>query len=178
MKLIIGLGNPGKQYIKTRHNIGFGVVNSLQQGFDFPKFKLAKKLQAEISSGQIYDQKVILAQPQTFMNNSGIAIALLKQFYKIKPSDMIIVRDDIDLDFGQVRVKQASGSGGHNGINSIVEHLGTNEFTQIKIGIKNTSLEKIDPSKFVLANFTSSELKSLGQIKNEVLDVIKKELAG
>lgn len=176
MKIIIGLGNPEKKYDKTRHNAGFEIINFLQKKFDFPRFKLNKKLQAEICQGQFQSQKIILAKPQTFINNSGRAVTLLKNFYKLKPSEIIIVRDDIDLEFGKIRIKQNSGSGGHQGINSIIEHLGTNEFKQVKIGLKNVLATKVDASKFVLANFSSTELKEFKKIKNEAMEYMKKIL--
>ena len=174
MKLIIGLGNPGKKYEQTRHNIGFLVIGELQRELNTPDFKLNKKFQAEISEININKEKIILAKPQTFMNESGKAIKLLKNFYKIPIKNIFVVRDDIDMELGKYREKKNSSSGGHNGINSIIKNLGSQSFTQIKIGIKNNSLEKLNPADFVLQNFTNQEKEKLKERVPQFIEKIKK----
>lgn len=164
MKLIIGLGNPSQQYEKTRHNVGFMAINYLQNKLEFPKFKLEKKFKAAISDKTINHQKIILAKPMTFVNQSGKAVQLLKKFYKIKNQDIYIIRDDIDLTLDKIRSKQNSGSGGHQGINSIINNLKSKNFTQIKIGVKTPLLEKMNPATFVLQKFTKTELVKIQKV--------------
>ena len=119
MKLIIGLGNPGKQFNKTRHNIGFEVLDQARTDFDLPKFKLDKKLKAEITK----NKNIILAKPQTYMNLSGEAVMAIKKYYKIKIEDIIVIHDDIDLPVGKIRISQGSSSGGNKGVQSIIKNL-------------------------------------------------------
>lgn len=176
MKLIIGLGNPGKKYESTRHNIGFLVIDQLKNELTAPDFKLNKKFQAEISEINIYKEKIILAKPQTFMNESGKAVKLLKNFYKIPIKKIIIIRDDIDMEFGKYREKQNSSSGGHNGINSIIENLGSQKFLQIKIGVRNNGIEKMDPADFVLQNFNPEGKENLKKLLPQWLKKIKNNL--
>lgn len=176
MKLIIGLGNPGKKYEQTRHNIGFLVIDQLKNKLAAPDFKINKKFQAEISEININKEKIILAKPQTFMNESGKAVKLLKNFYKIPIKKIIIIRDDIDMEFGKYREKQDSSSGGHNGINSIIEKLNSQKFLQIKIGVRNNGIEKMDPADFVLQNFTSQEKENLKKLLPQWLEKIKNNL--
>ena len=112
MKLIIGLGNPGLQYKKTWHNLGFLALDEIADSFDFEKFKLNKKLQAQTAAGKIGQEKVILAKPQTQMNNSGLAVAAILKYYKINPADLIVIHDDIDLPLGKIRITADSSAGG------------------------------------------------------------------
>ena len=134
MKVVIGLGNPGKKYEKTRHNIGFIVVDSLRKKFNLTDER--EKFQALISEKNIDGEKVIFFKPQTFMNLSGNALIEIVNFYKLDPKkDIIVVYDDMSLDFGDIRIREKGSSGGHNGIKSIIKHIGTQEFKRIKIGI-------------------------------------------
>jgi PTH1 family peptidyl-tRNA hydrolase len=137
------------------------MLDELIKALSISSFKTVKKFQSDLTQGQINDQKLILAKPLTFMNNSGKAVSLLKNFYKVDLEDIVIVRDDLDLEFGKYREKQDSGSGGHNGMNSIIENIGSKGFIQIKVGIKNDLLAKIDPASFVLQKFTLQEKKQL-----------------
>ena len=171
MKLIIGLGNPGKKYQNTRNNLGFLVIEKLRQYFqeknytsseikNFSSFKFEKRFNAEIASYVIKNEKVLLIMPQTFMNNSGEAILKLVQFYKLNPQkDIIVIYDDIDLPFGKIRTKGQS-AGGHRGMDSIIQALGTKMISRIRCGILSRPKNEIqDTSKFVLQNFTKSELE-------------------
>ncbi|MBU0613322.1 aminoacyl-tRNA hydrolase [Patescibacteria group bacterium] len=169
MKLIVGLGNPGRKYKNTRHNIGWLMLDELIKSLSISSFKTVKKFECEVTQGKINDERLILAKPLTFMNKSGKAVGLLKNFYKIDLEDIIIVRDDLDLELGKYREKQDSGSGGHNGINSIIEHIGSKGFTQIKVGIKNDMLSKMDPASFVLQKFTAQEKK---QLKSQIPEFV------
>lgn len=173
MKLIIGLGNPGKKYQDTRHNIGFLVISELQRELNAPDFKLNKKFQTEISEIILNKEKIILAKPQTFMNESGKAVKLIKGFYKIPVKNIYIIRDDLDMEFGKYRERSNSSSGGHNGINSIINQLKSKNFTQIKIGVGNKNIEKIDPADFVLQNFTNQEKEKLKKLLPQFIENIK-----
>jgi len=153
MKLIVGLGNPGVKYHKTWHNMGFLALDEMARVFDFEKFKKNEKFKAEISEGRIGEEKIILAKPMTYMNKSGEAVQALKSFYKLTTDDIIIVHDDIDSELGKIKTVTNSGSGGHNGIKSIIEMLGTKDFTRIKLGVKTDKREKMEASDYVLGRF-------------------------
>lgn len=170
MKLIIGLGNPGKKYEKTWHNLGFLAVENLQKEFSFEKFKNNKKLQAEIAIGKIGYEKIILAKPQTLMNNSGIAVATLTKYYKIPLESIIVIHDDIDLPLGTIRIVRNSSAGGHNGVKSIIEKLKSPDFIRLKIGVKTSRLKKVPAPDYVLEKFNPP---AGGQSK-KVKEVIKK----
>jgi len=157
MKLIIGLGNPGEKYEKTRHNIGFMAIESLREVIGgFSNWKLDKKLETEVSRGHIASccEDVILAKPQTFMNNSGRAVQLLTTHYKLRPADVLIVHDDLDLELGTLRLSFASGSAGHNGVQSIIDTLGTKDFWRLRVGI---GPKRGAADKFVLKPFSRTE---------------------
>ncbi|MDD5290211.1 MAG: aminoacyl-tRNA hydrolase [Patescibacteria group bacterium] len=156
--LIVGLGNPGKKYEKTRHNAGFLAVDFVSQFLDADGWKESKKLHALVAKN---NKNIILAKPTTFMNESGLAVAALAKYYKIKPKNIIIIYDELDLPFGIIRVRDSGSSAGHNGIKSIIQHLSTDEFWRIRIGTKNELAEKIPAEKFVLNNFSAAELKEL-----------------
>jgi len=130
MRLIIGLGNPGIKYQGTRHNIGFMVVDKITADFNFKSI-----FNAEISKKIFRDQKIIIVKPQTFMNLSGDAVMPIMGFYKLSPSDLVVIHDDIDMEFGKIRVSLDQGHGGHNGVRSIIDSLGTSEFYRIRIGV-------------------------------------------
>lgn len=150
MKLIVGLGNPEKKYEKTRHNIGFRVIDALKK--------------------ETSDKDIILLKPNTFMNNSGKAVQELLTYYKIPVSNLIVIHDDIDLLFGDIRISKNSSSAGHKGVQSIIDELKTKDFTRIRIGIK--PLHEFDTTEFVLKNFTKQEEKELKEIiKKAVLEI-------
>lgn len=152
MKLIVGLGNPGNKYEKTRHNIGFEVINHLQKELSITNEK--EKFQGLISEKNIDGEKVLFLKPQTFMNLSGNSIIEVINFYKLNPkTDLVVIYDDMDLPVGKLRVKEKGSSGGHNGIKSIISHLG-DEFLRIKCGIGKPKDNTID---FVLGQFSKSE---------------------
>lgn len=166
MKLIVGLGNPGKKYEKTRHNIGFRVLDKMANGFKFEK-----KFNAEISVGNedLRSKKIIFAKPQTFMNNSGEAVLAISKFYKIDPIDIIVIHDELDLKFGKIKESFGSRSAGHNGVQSIIDRLDTKDFTRIRFGIGPTP-EKIPSEKFVLQKFSKDEEKELKNLIPHLLD--------
>jgi len=163
IKIIIGLGNPGLKYKKTWHNVGFIAVDEIRKKYDLGRFKKNRQLQAEITEGNVNGKKVVLAKPVTFMNNSGEAVQAVINFYKIALEDLVVIHDDIDMVLGKTRVAKDSSSGGHNGIRSIIKHLGSQNFTRIKIGVKTDLLEKMGAEKYVLNKFNAQEKKVLGE---------------
>ncbi len=169
MKLIVGLGNPGLKHEKTRHNLGFMVIDALFKDYSTPKdsFSEEKKFQAE-TAGITWQpkkgksEKVILAKPLTFMNGSGAAVRLISSFYKIKPEDIWIVHDEIDLPLGAMKIRFGGSSAGHKGVQSIMENLKTEKFWRFRMGIgpqkEKTSGKKLKPiDDFVLGGFTEGE---------------------
>jgi PTH1 family peptidyl-tRNA hydrolase len=167
MILIVGLGNIGKEYEKTRHNFGFLAVDQLAKKQGFSAWKKEPKFFGEIATGQIRTDKVILIKPSTYMNVSGKSVQAVAHFYKITAKNIWIWHDDVDLPFGTIRIKQKGQSGGHNGLKSIISSVGTEEFSRLKFGIKNDLLEKMPTEKFVLGNFSIEELSQLEKIIDE-----------
>lgn len=134
VKMIVGLGNPGSKYNDTKHNIGFMAVDRIVKNLDV-NFTEDKNFKAEIGSDFINGEKIYFIKPTTFMNNSGIAVKALLTYYNISIKDMIIIYDDLDMEVGKIRFRQKGSAGGHNGIKSIIAHLGTQKFDRIKVGI-------------------------------------------
>lgn len=167
--LIVGLGNIGKEYDGTRHNIGFASLDSYREANAFPQWQEKSKFKAYISEDFVGGKKVILAKPTTYMNLSGESIKALKDFYKLANSDITIIHDELDLPFGTVKEKQSGGSAGNNGLKSIISHIGA-DFKRIRIGIKNDLLEKMEASDFVLAKFSAQEKKQLDKIIKAALE--------
>ena len=153
--LVVGLGNPGPQYAKTRHNVGF-MVAALLAGRMGAAFKVHKKSGAEIVTGRIAHKPVLLAKPRTYMNESGRQVGPLAKFYSVSPADVIVIHDELDIDFGQIRLKLGGGEGGHNGLRSVASALGTKDFQRVRIGIGRPPGRK-DPAAFVLENFSAAE---------------------
>ncbi len=175
MELIIGLGNPEKEYLDTRHNAGFLLLDKLATTFEFPEWKFDKKSNAEITKGEINKKKIVLAKPQTYMNNSGLAVRALLDFYKRTIKDIIVVHDDKDIPLGETRVQTNRGPAGHNGIKSIIEHLGTQDFTRIRVGVAPAKQEDIrNTADFVLGKFTAEEKKILSTVTQHVIQEIEK----
>ncbi|MFA7662407.1 MAG: aminoacyl-tRNA hydrolase [Patescibacteria group bacterium] len=183
MKFIIGLGNPGLLYKKTRHNVGFLALDFfVEQVFDKKnKWQNKDSLKAEILETNFNDQQIILVKPQTFMNDSGQTITLLKKKYpQLTAEDLIVIHDDVDLPLGKIRIKTEGSAGGHNGIKSIIQHLGGQDFTRIKIGISNELQAKVPLEKFVLQRFDKNEFvileESLAQIPNIITDLLSQNI--
>lgn len=154
VKLIVGLGNPGPRYTKNRHNVGYQCVERVAQrhGMIFGKVMF----KAYITRGQIGGTKVVLARPLTFMNLSGLAIRPLLRWYRLAPSDLLVIYDDLDLPLGKIRLRQKGGSGGHKGIRSIIQALGTQDFARLRIGIGRPVHG--EPQDYVLRDFSPDEL--------------------
>ena len=154
MFLIVGLGNPGVEYAATRHNIGFDMITYLSDKYNIPVNSREGK--ALVGKGILAGDKVMLAQPQTYMNLSGESVRALMDYYKIDIEDLLVIYDDISLDVGQIRMRGKGSAGGHNGIKSIIQHTGTQEFARIKIGVGQKP-EGGDLVKHVLGRFSREE---------------------
>jgi len=166
--LVVGLGNPGPQYAKTRHNIGF-MVAELLAGRIGASFKVHKRSGAEIATGRLGGRSVVLAKPRTFMNESGRQVGPLAKFYSVAPVDVIVINDELDIDFGRLRLKLGGGEGGHNGLRSVANALGTKDFQRVRIGIGRPPGRK-DPAAFVLENFTAAERTEVPTICEQAAD--------
>ena len=163
MKLIIGLGNPGKEYEKTRHNVGFMALDLIQTEFGFEEFHEEKSFKGQVSIGNFGGNKVILLKPMTFMNLSGEAVLKVVQFYKIKPEDCLAIVDDLDLPLGSLRIRKKGGPGSHNGMKSLVQVLGE-DFPRLRIGIESRGVSasvQQETVSFVLDSFRLEEKKQL-----------------
>lgn len=154
MKIIVGLGNPGKEYTSTRHNIGFWVVDELAAACG-SRFKKSR-YQAEAATFQQGNQKIILVKPSTYMNLSGEAVGRALRFFKKTPEALLVIHDDLDLPLGRIKFSQASSSGGHNGIESIIESLNTKDFTRLRVGISRPGVSG-DVVDYVLSPFSRLE---------------------
>ncbi len=166
--LVVGLGNPGDRYARTRHNLGFMVADLLAARLG-ATFKAHKKSGAEVVTGRLAGHAVVLAKPRCYMNESGRQIGPLAKFYSVAPGDLIVIHDDLDLDFGRIRLKTGGGEGGHNGLRSIVASLGSKEFQRVRIGIGRPPGRK-DPASFVLENFTAAESAEVPTICEQAAD--------
>lgn len=174
MFLIVGLGNPDMKYAKTRHNAGFIVIEALAEKYELT-FKNQPKFQSHLAEGTIDEEKCVFAMPMTYMNNSGLAVSRIAQFYKITSEKIIVIQDDIDLPFGKIRVSFNASSGGHNGIKSIISSLGTQGFIRLRIGIRNELIDekKIPADKFVLQNFSKEEVKNMAEDMNTYIEAVE-----
>lgn len=172
MKIVVGLGNPGKKYENTRHNAGFLALDFLILSFGFRISDFQNNFHSLILNEKLNNTKVIFAKPQTFMNNSGEAVKTLCHFYKIDVSkNLLVIHDDVDLSLGKFKLTPASSSAGHNGVQNIIEQLGSQEFHRLRLGVNTrNSRSEIDTQDFVLQNFTPEELK---QLQEEVLPQAK-----
>jgi PTH1 family peptidyl-tRNA hydrolase len=167
-QLVVGLGNPGAIYAQTRHNLGYLVADILAARLG-SKFKAHKRSGAEIITGRLGGHSVVLAKPRTYMNDSGRHVAPLAKFYSVAPADIIVIHDDLDLDFGRIRLKIGGGEGGHNGLRSVAAALGTKNFQRVRIGIGRPPGRK-DPAEFVLENFTAAERAEVPTICEQAAD--------
>ncbi len=164
MWLVVGLGNPGRQYAGNRHNAGFMVVDELmrQSGAGTPR----RRLGAEIAEAALGGTKVIFCKPMDFMNTSGFAIRRTAAFWKIPPAQTVVVHDDMDLDFGRLKLAEAGGTGGHNGLRSIVTELGTESFCRVRFGISRPP-PAWEGADYVLADFSPEERRALPDLLEE-----------
>ena len=166
--LVVGLGNPGPDYAKTRHNLGFMVADVLA-GRIGSGFKVHKKSGAEVTTGRLGGRSVVLAKPRVYMNESGRQVGPLAKFYSVAPADVIILHDELDIDFGRIRLKFGGGVAGHNGLRSVGSALGTNDFQRIRLGVGRPPGRKSGAS-FVLENFSSTERPEIPTICEQAAD--------
>jgi peptidyl-tRNA hydrolase, PTH1 family len=173
MKLIVGLGNPGKQYEKTRHNIGFHVIDKLSEELDI-KLDQAK-FKGIFGMGMIDGEKVFLLKPLTYMNLSGESIRAIMDYYQINNEDLIVIYDDLDLPVGKIRLRQKGSAGGHNGIKSTIAHIGTQDFNRIRVGIDRpkNGMSVVD---YVLGRFTKSEEEMMTGVIDKCAEACKQSL--
>ena len=169
MKLIVGLGNPGKQYENTRHNIGFIFIDSFANSLGIQISK--EKYNGLYAEAIINGEKIILLKPLSYMNLSGEVIIKFVNFFKINIEDILIINDDLDMDFGRIRLKSSGSSGGHNGLKNIELHLGTQNFKRLKFGIAKNKL--IDTKDYVLGNFNKEEKEIIENSKENINNILK-----
>ena len=182
MFLIVGLGNPGKSYSNNRHNIGYKILDNIRELYNFPKF--SKKFNSEFSKTELNKNILFLLKPTTFMNNSGIALKEIKNFYNIDINNIYVIHDEIDLDQGRVKVKNGGGHNGHNGLKSIDKFIGKN-YNRVRIGVSRPSKiyeENIDEniSNWVLSDFTSNEKElwldnTINYVSEMIVSLIKSQ---
>lgn len=170
MYIIAGLGNPGRKYVGTRHNMGFEAIDAVAAKYDIDIKKA--KYNALYGEGFIEGEKVILVKPQTFMNLSGEAIREFKSMYKTEDSKIIIIYDDVSLPVGKMRIRPKGSAGGHNGIKSIIYQLNTDEFPRIKIGVGSPENPDYDLADYVLGKFTKEEVKELIPMAVKTADAV------
>lgn len=170
----MGLGNPGREYAHTRHNAGFQIVTRLAEkhGHGFTRVQN----QALVATGRIADVRVVLAKPQTWMNESGRAVGPLVRFYKVEPARLLVIYDDLDLAAGTLRLRSEGGSGGHKGMRSIIERLGTQAFPRLRVGIGRPP-GRMDPADYVLQPFTRDEELLMDSTRDRAVEAIECFLA-
>jgi PTH1 family peptidyl-tRNA hydrolase len=175
VKVVVGLGNPGREYALTRHNLGFMVVDRFaaahRLSFSRQKFK------SKIATGMVEGEEVVLVKPRTFMNLSGDAVGPLVRFYKRPLSDLLVVYDDIDIPFGSIRLRPSGSSGGHKGMKSIIANLGADEFPRLRVGIRG-DVPSGDLSEYVLERFTAEERAQLEGIIQRACDAVEAVITG
>ncbi|MBA4601250.1 aminoacyl-tRNA hydrolase [Thermoactinomyces mirandus] len=173
MKLVVGLGNPGMKYANTRHNIGFFVIDRLSEKWGIPVNK--EKWRGETGEGFVYGEKVVLLKPMTYMNLSGESVRSAVDFLKIDLEEVCVIYDDLDLPPGQIRLRLKGSSGGHNGMKSIIHHLGTDQFKRIKLGIGRPP-GKMSVINYVLSSFDKEELEQIADAAGRAADAVDKWL--
>ena len=173
LKILVGLGNPGLRYEFTRHNIGFRIVDSLARDIGI-EFKKVKSYYSLLSRGTINNHKVMLIKPQTFMNLSGRAVSKVVSYYKIPLRDLLIVYDDLNLELGQIRIRKKGSTGGHKGIESIMQYLNSEDIPRLRIGIGNPSVNfNFDCVSYVLSNFNNDEEDKIEEVIQLSTEAIK-----
>ena len=169
MWLIVGLGNPGRRYANTRHNIGFTVIETLAQRWSIPAE--GKQLGSLVGSGRIAVDKAVLARPQSFMNRSGHPVRSLLGYYKLDPKRLLVIHDDLDLPFGSVKLKNGGGHGGHNGLRDINKSAG-NEYARVRVGVGRPP-EGWSVSDYVLGKWNPTEAKSIASVVDRAADAVE-----
>ena len=168
--LLVGLGNPGIKYERNRHNIGFCLIDYFTSQINSEDY--IDKFNSKYTLVRLNDNKIHIIKPQTYMNRSGVSVRNCKDFFKIAPENIIVVYDDMDLALGSLKIKSSGGSAGHNGIKSLIDEIGSNNFVRIRIGI-GKPLNKENVNNYVLSNFKKDEFEALSRIKNRIEEIIK-----
>src|ERR1700712_4622018 len=176
--LFVGLGNPGKDYEATRHNVGFMAIDEFARLNEFEPWIIKKDMQCMYASGKVNDTRVILCKPTTFMNLSGEAVQALANFYKIQPVSVVVVHDELDVNFGQIRMRLGGSAAGHNGIKSVTKLLGEENYGRVRVGIGPKKPEQIDSADFVLQDFSKIERAELPALCREVSAVLSEYAFG
>ncbi|HEQ2372946.1 TPA: aminoacyl-tRNA hydrolase [Streptococcus pyogenes] len=171
VKMIVGLGNPGSKYEKTKHNIGFMAIDNIVKNLDIT-FTDDKNFKAQIGSTFINHEKVYFVKPTTFMNNSGIAVKALLTYYNIDITDLIVIYDDLDMEVSKLRLRSKGSAGGHNGIKSIIAHIGTQEFNRIKVGI-GRPLKGMTVINHVMGQFNTEDNIAISLTLDRVVNAVK-----
>ncbi len=176
MRIIVGLGNPGDKYTAVRHNLGFTIVDEFRHKHNLGKWQNEAKFKSEI----VKTDNLVLARPQTYMNNSGMGVKLLADYYKIPHEDVILIYDDLDLPLGKIKVRLGGAAAGHHGVESVIEHLGTDEFIRIRLGIGNLRTQSaehkgqhVNAEKFVLEPFLQKEKSQVKHMVKKALDALQ-----
>ena len=167
--LLIGLGNPGREYKDTRHNFGFMLIDRIAVRLNARGMKVQSK--AIVTTATYEDRKLILAKPQTYMNLSGQSVQGLVHFYKIPLTNVMVLSDDLDIPFGTLRIRAAGGPGGQRGLASVIESLGTKDFSRLRLGVGRPP-GRMDPANFILQNFSRDEMKSISEILDAAADAV------
>ena len=170
MKIVIGLGNPGKEYESTRHNMGFMTIDKLAEKYSVSINEYKHK--ALCTKAMIGIDKVLLVKPQTYMNNSGEAVREVMDYYKVEPTDIIIIYDDIDLDPGQLRIREQGTAGSHNGMKSVIKHMGTTEFVRVRVGV-GAKPENWDLADYVLSHPEGEDRKLIDEGTDKAVTAIE-----
>lgn len=177
MFVIVGLGNPDQEYLNTRHNAGWLMLDHMRIQIGAPDFHVDKKFFSLISECNCLGEKILLVKPTTYMNDSGKAVSAIMNFYKLTPDKLIVVHDDKDLEWSDVKIQKGRGDAGHNGVKSITAAVGTKEYTRVRIGVKNELTDTIDTANFVLGKFSIVEIADLPGIfsnaTKQLLEYIK-----
>jgi PTH1 family peptidyl-tRNA hydrolase len=169
--LIVGLGNPGEEYTGSRHNVGFMCLDEFARKNDFSPWIAKKDLKCEMTSQTLGDTRVILCKPQTFMNLSGEAVQAVQHFYKLNNTQTVVVHDELDVNFGQIRMRIGGASAGNNGIKSVSQHVGE-DYGRVRVGIGPKKPEQIDAADFVLQDFSKAEQAELPTMLREVNSIL------
>lgn len=176
--LVVGLGNIGKEYDGTRHNVGFACLDAfVEKSIEMGPWIDKKDLKCHMSTGQMGETRVIAIKPTTFMNNSGEAVQAVSHFYKIHPDKTVVVHDELDIDFGQIRIRKGGSSAGHNGIKSVTQHIGE-DYGRIRVGIGPKKPARIDSADFVLKKFSSDEQGHMNELTREVTAILSEIIYG
>lgn len=165
---MVGLGNPGPQYATTRHNLGFLVADLLSDRIG-SGFKVHKKSGAEVATGRLGGRPVVLAKPRCYMNESGRQVGPLAKFYSVPAADVVVIHDELDIEFGRIRLKVGGGVAGHNGLRSVASALGTNDFQRVRIGIGRPP-GRMEGAAFVLSTFTAAEWREVPTVCEQAAD--------